>query len=133
MEKLIIGISRALIEDESFHELSIVVHYTIVEAFTDAADISTNSPEGIHQDGMDYIVSALVIERENITGGVSRVYIKDDETYEKILNVRLEQGQGIFQPDRNTNLWHEVSPIELFDTSKEGFRSTIGLDLQVVK
>ena len=33
---------------------------------TDPNQIVSNAPEGIHQDGCDYIVSALVLERNGI-------------------------------------------------------------------
>ncbi|MDY3245082.1 2OG-Fe dioxygenase family protein [Campylobacter sp.] len=38
---------------------------------------STNSPEGIHQDGMDFIMSAFVIDRKNINGAKSIIYEND--------------------------------------------------------
>ena len=53
----------------SANKLIVTIHHTIVYSYFDCG--STNSPEGIHQDGMDYIVSALVIERQNISGGTS--------------------------------------------------------------
>ena len=37
---------------------------------------ATNAPEGIHQDGADYIVSALVLERKNIKGGKALYTVK---------------------------------------------------------
>ena len=36
--------------------------------------IFENSPEGVHQMGADYIVSALVINRINLKGGISDIY-----------------------------------------------------------
>ena len=35
---------------------------------------SHNAPEGIHQDSVDYIVSAFVLKRYNIKGGESIIY-----------------------------------------------------------
>ena len=44
-----------------------------VGIITDPDQIVSNAPEGIHQDGCDYIVSALVIESKLIIGGHSVV------------------------------------------------------------
>ena len=38
---------------------------------------SHNSPEGIHRDGADYIVSALVLNRFNVQDGESIIYTPD--------------------------------------------------------
>lgn len=93
---------------------------------------SSNAPEGMHQDGADYIVSALVIERENVTGGCSKVYGADQTT--EVLSVELQPGQGIFQSDQDSSLWHDVTPIELADAGKgPGWRSTIGFDVEIMK
>ena len=40
---------------------------------------SDNSPENIHQDGVDYIVSALVLNKKNITGGKSIYMMKTNK------------------------------------------------------
>ncbi|WP_188113165.1 2OG-Fe dioxygenase family protein [Mycobacterium simiae] len=52
--------------------MNIVVHHTLVQRYP--GQVCTNSPEGIHQDGMDFIVSTLVVQQENITGEKSIVY-----------------------------------------------------------
>lgn len=56
----------------SAKRLEITMHMMFV--FADALIEGDNSPEGIHKDGADYIVSALVMERAGITGGTSVVY-----------------------------------------------------------
>lgn len=91
-----------------------------------------NAPEGIHQDGADYIVSAIVIKKRNIRGGVSTVYGQDKKT--PYLQVTLEPGQGIFQADSGSPLWHDVTPIELDHQgpNKEGFRDMIGFDMNIL-
>lgn len=93
--------------------------------------VSSNSPEGIHQDGMDYIVSALVVERNNVSGGKSIIYGADAIT--PLLNITLQSGQGIFQPDKGTELWHEVTPISLINPNEPGYRSTIGFDVLILE
>jgi len=82
-----------------------------------------NSPEGIHRDGADYIVSALVIHRNNITGGESIIYDKHKMmTYKTI----LDDKEGIYQED--TKQWHYVTPIDL-DKPGIGFRDILGIDI----
>jgi hypothetical protein len=90
-----------------------------------------NAPEGIHQDGADYIISALVIERRGVKGGVSTVYGPDKRT--EYLSATLLPGQGIFQADRGTDLWHDVSPVTIEDpcSQTEGVRNILGFDVMV--
>ncbi|MCB0335058.1 MAG: 2OG-Fe dioxygenase family protein [Bdellovibrionales bacterium] len=83
-----------------------------------------------HQDGADFIVSALVVDRDNITGGTSRVFADDTETI--VLEHTLEPGVGIFQEDAGSRLWHDVTPVTLADSTKgEGKRSLIGFDIEI--
>jgi hypothetical protein len=90
---------------------------------------ATNSPEGIHQDGTDYIVSALVMEREGVTGGESRVFDSDKETV--LLRHTLQPGEGLFQADAGSPLWHDVTPV-VATGAEPGVRSLFGLDIRVV-
>lgn len=90
-----------------------------------------NAPEGVHQDGADYIVSAIVINKQGIRGGISTVYGSDKKT--PYLQVSLAPGQGIFQADSGSPFWHDVTPIELDPKSsgEEGFRDMIGFDMKI--
>jgi len=99
-----------------------------VTSFNQPAD---NAPEGIHQDGADYIVSALVIERRNVQGGTSIIYGPDKQTI--YLTVTLQPGQGIFQADQGSDLWHDVTPIvlELNSSGGEGVRNILGFDILI--
>lgn len=110
-------------------ELDITVHHVLVE--TTKERVTSNSPEGIHQDGYDYIVSALVIERKNIIGGESQIF--DDDKTTKIVTTTLQPGCGILQPDKNTHLWHKVTPIYVKENANHGFRSSIGFDIGLVR
>jgi hypothetical protein len=110
--------------------INVTLHCTIVDAPI-SNDTHSNSPEGIHQDGMDFIVSALVVERKNIEGGTSHVYL--DNKNSPLVSVTLQEGYGIFQSDKDTILWHEVTPINLADTQFNGYRSTLGFDMEVIK
>lgn len=114
--------------NKSINKLKFVIHHTMVYSLL--TQISSNSPEGVHQDGMDYIVSALVVDKVNISGGKSIIYGEDKKT--PIFEVELQSGYGLFQPDANTNLWHEVTPITLIDEKNVGFRSIIGFDVEIV-
>lgn len=98
-----------------------------------------NSPEGIHEDGAQYIVSALVINRENVKGGESRIYEKPAcNTQSLIYQKALEAGEFIFQADTGeektfgNDLWHNVSAIEPVDDTQLGIRDIIGLDIDIV-
>jgi hypothetical protein len=89
------------------------------------------APEGLHQDGADFIVSALVVERANVRGGVSRVY-EGRGHGTPVLEIELQAGEGIFQMDAGSDLWHEISSVEVVDPATEGHRMILGFDLHVV-
>ncbi len=109
-------------------EIIVSVHYTIIDAID--GNKTSNSPEGIHQDGMDFIISALVMERVNIKGGVSNIYYPNVSN--KIIEVELKEGFGLFHQDLNTDIWHEVTNIEPKNVILPGYRSTIGFDFEVI-
>lgn len=56
-------------------KFAITAHHTLI--FCENGRKSTNSPEGIHQDGIDFIMSAFVIDRQNINGAKSIIYAND--------------------------------------------------------
>lgn len=92
---------------------------------------SHNSVEGIHRDGSDYVIPALVLNRFNIRGGVSSIY---NNRKEQIYRTVLEGGEFIFQDDRF--LYHYVTPINYYlsDGFEEyGYRDLLGLDITIVK
>jgi hypothetical protein len=108
--------------------LQMNVHQMFV--FADILSGGDNAPEGIHQDGADYIVSALVIERAGIVGGESIVYALDKKT--EYVRRTLAEGEGIFQSDRH--LWHDVTPIRENPAVPPdyGHRSILGFDMDIV-
>jgi hypothetical protein len=93
----------------------------------------TNAPEGIHQDGADYIVSALVMERRGVKGGESRVYGSDKVT--PYLAHTLLIGEALFQSDSSSPLWHDVTPVSLDveQHATEAVRSIFGFDINIVE
>lgn len=99
-----------------------------------------NAPEGVHEDGAQYIMSALVVNRQNITGAESQIYEKTmAETNELIFKKVLQPGEFIFQADTGeeftfgNDLWHYVTPIEPEDISKPGIRDIIGFDIDILE
>jgi hypothetical protein len=111
-------------------KLEVTLHQMFI--FADVLGIGENAPEGIHQDGSHFIVSAFVIERAGILGGESIVYSLD----QKVEYVRhtLQEGQGIFQADKDV-LWHYVTPIQEDPSVPPayGHRSIIGFDINVLE
>ncbi len=105
----------------------------LVQIFARGTAPGDNSPEGIHQDGSDYIISALVLARHRITGGQSRIYGPDRSTV--YFTHVLEPGQGLFQADAGSSLFHDVSPVSLdsFDHAGEGWRTILGMDIHIVE
>jgi len=101
--------------------------------------LGENSPEGVHEDGAQYIISALVINRENINGAESQIYEQlSPHERELIFKQELEPGSFIFQADTGeektfgNDLWHYVTAIEPIDTSSIGIRDIIGLDIDII-
>lgn len=90
-------------------------------------EVSRPTLESIHNDGADYIISALVVARENVVGAESIVYDSDASTV--LLREILQPGEGIFQDD--ARLFHEATPIRTANPSKEGHRDMIGFDFHL--
>jgi hypothetical protein len=111
----------------ALRQIQAVLHQVMVVARP--AEAASPAPEGLHQDGADYIVSALVIDRTGVTGGVSKV--REGRESAPMLEVELAAGEGIFQADANTPLWHEISPISLTPGAEAGHRMTFGIDVHI--
>ena len=74
------------------------------------------SPEGVHQDGYDFI-SRRGIARHKIQGGHLLVYLnKDDENF---ISLPLEDGHMVTLKD--DKLWHNASPIVVLDKGERGY------------
>ena len=131
-KKLLVRIAEIV---EGIHkkpeELSITTHQVGIVARH--GKFGDNSPEGIHQDGVDYIVSALVVERKSIQGGMSNVYGADRKTL--YLTTTLHPGEGIFQTDKGSPFWHNVTPISLNHGNpycSVGERNIFGFDITII-
>ena len=118
-----------------FSALDITSHFMSVRAIAERP--GDNSPEGAHEDGVDYIISALVVRRENLRGGESQIIEKHPSGQKDIIFRRtLAPGEFIFQADTGdehtygTDLWHHVTPFHPDDVTKEGWRDIIGFDVE---
>lgn len=85
--------------DQKINRINVTLHCTLIDA-PPSSDTHSNSPEGIHQDGMDFIVSALVIERKNIKGSISKIYLNDKKN--PLISYEMPEAYGIFQSDKGT-------------------------------
>ncbi len=117
--------------------VSFTAHFMSVKATSDKP--GDNSPEGAHEDGVDYIISALVINRFNLKGGQSQIIeMLPNEKKTIIFRHTLRPGEFVFQADTQdelvygTDLWHHVTPFYLAKKEKgEGWRDIIGFDIMV--
>jgi len=146
--------SRAEVENELFFELLKSVYLLVKEIHPEIKQLKIashfmrtisntkfkgeNSPEGIHEDGSDYIISALVINRINCSGAKTQIFEKDASGKQKTLYSRaLDIGEFAFQADTGeektfgNDLWHYVTPIEPVDENHFGIRDIIGLDISM--
>lgn len=78
------------------------------------------TPEGIHRDGRDYIIMVL-INRENIVGGVSSIY---DTNGNVIKEITLTNPLETFMVCDNSTM-HGVSPIESADKNLDSYRDML--------
>jgi len=121
------------------NKISMTAHFMSVKATS--THPGDNSPEGAHEDGADYIVSALVYNRINLKGGQTQIIEKlDSGKKEIIFKHTLHEGEFVFQADSGdeitygTDLWHHVSPFHISNPKKgEGWRDIIGFDIMVLK
>jgi len=124
------NINEQLLDDTSFKSLIDIFANTItngnqmdlnfiqihqIRVYADIDNTITPVPEGIHQDGFNY-VGIYIINRENIKGAVNTIYNEGVEIYSK----ELEVGCSVILNDRK--LYHHVTNIELVDIKKIGYR-----------
>lgn len=119
-------------------QLKISAHFMSVKARK--AIPGNNSPEGAHEDGSDFIVSALVINRKNIEGAKSQVIEKmPNGEMATIFEHILQPGEFLFQADTGeekhygNDLWHYVTPFHIQNENEEAWRDIIGLDIAIVQ
>jgi hypothetical protein len=81
------------------------------------------TPEGIHRDGVEYIVMMLVA-RHNVTGGTSTLY--DNSRKPVFTHTLSEPGDYIFLDDRTC--LHSVSPVTVAPSATAGHRDMFFLE-----
>lgn len=126
--------------DNTVEEMEVTSHFMGLVAR--AGQEASNAPEGPHQDGADYSITALVVERNNVKGGESIVYVKDRKgKLNEVYRATLKPGEFIFQADesaaknfgQDNDYYHTVTPIAVEDLSRDGVRNIIGFDIKVTK
>jgi len=123
--------------EDNIRKVHITAHFMSVKATADTP--GNNSPEGAHEDGAAYIVSALVINRFNVSGGETQILEKRKKgKKEIILRHILQPGEFAFQADTGeekifgNDLWHHVTPFYKTDKKVgDGWRDIIGLDVVI--
>ena len=74
------------------------------------------SPEGVHQDGYDFI-AIVGIDRYNIYGGNARVF--KTQGGKQIFDCPLQQGEMLMIDDKE--LWHNAGTITKINPDKQGY------------
>jgi selenocysteine lyase/cysteine desulfurase len=92
-----------------------MVHQIRVEVSTSVSPV----PEGVHQDGYNY-VAIVCITRNNIMGGVNKLFSLDDKL---VYSTILKAGEMLFINDRE--LKHYVSDVICVDDNKDAFRDVL--------
>lgn len=117
-------------------ELRFVAHS--MRIYSNGLVPAENSPEGIHEDGANYIVSALVVNRTNCSGAESQIYECVEGSKELIYTHELQPGEFIFQADTGeektfgNDLWHHVTAMRPLDENVPGIRDIIGFDIDII-
>ena len=79
------------------------------------------TPEGIHRDGVDFVLT-LLIGRHNVEGGASSTYAQDGRTLMASVTLK-EAGDFIFLDDELMK--HGVQPVSRLDPAEGGSRDAL--------
>lgn len=78
------------------------------------------TPEGLHRDGVDYIVS-MMVSRRNVEGGETTITDNDSQVlWQRTLQNPLDIVIG-----KDAHTMHAVSPVSPIDISKEAYRDVL--------
>lgn len=77
------------------------------------------TPEGVHKDGVNYVLMTL-LDRRNITGGLTSIYQDGKKTTELLLNRAFDTALT-----HDEQVAHSVSPIEAEQQGKIGYRDAL--------
>lgn len=83
-------------------------------------DYGLPTPEGMHRDGVDWVVMMLV-SRENVAGGLTTIV---DDTGSAVAQLQMRQPMETIVVDDH-RLQHGVSPITAVDPALVGFRDIL--------
>jgi hypothetical protein len=126
----LLGVGRMVVDVRPMtRSMRLTVHQVSTIAYDGRPGMP--APEGIHQDGADYIVSALVVSRRGVIGAVSQLFL-DDRTH-PVFSLTLTQGVGLFHADARSTIWHNATPIVAADQhgSSTGIRNVLGVDVHL--
>ena len=96
----------------------IEVHQFRIEARSDAVGLPT--PEGVHRDGVDYVL-VLLVARRNIASGTTTIHRPDGTTLGRFT---LTQAFDAALVD-DTRVHHGVTPVEAIDPAQPAFRDVL--------
>jgi len=97
---------------------NVEAHQFRIEASTD--ELARPTPEGIHRDGVDWVL-VLLVRRENIASGTTTIHAPDGETLGSFTLTAPFDAALIDDRER----WHGVTPVEPVDTSRPAFRDVL--------
>lgn len=128
LQKMILTLFRR-IPNHSEGVWNVFVHQVRIRSFQ--SEVGKPTPEGIHQDGHDY-VGMVLLERTNVEGGISRIFEKLESgtlalTEQRTLRNCLD---GFLVDDRT--VLHEVTPICQLDEGKAGHRDMVLIDFNQI-
>lgn len=101
------------------------VHQFRIEAGTNMQGLPT--PEGIHRDGVDFVL-VLLVKRENIKAGTTTLHAPGGL---KLAEFTLtEPGDAVWLDDHR--LFHGVTPVQAADPTKPAYRDVLVITIKSV-
>ncbi|MEM7735442.1 MAG: 2OG-Fe dioxygenase family protein [Deinococcota bacterium] len=112
-------------------QLKIGIHQMLIVT-KDSRDPATNSPEGMHQDGLNcpFIISAIPFVLEDVQGGTAESIIYASDKATELWRGQLKRGQVIFMDDMY--LWHTVTPMGSENADILTRRGIFGFDFVIL-
>lgn len=118
--KLLIGNTIPLFDRDAMFTWRVQCHQFRIK--TSLSETGKPTPEGIHQDGADYVF-IMLLKREGISGGVSELF---DANNQRIVSTVLgKEGDAMLLNDKQ--LWHHVTDIRPDQQSTQGYRDVLVL------
>ena len=118
--KIVIEQTIALFDAKSALAWRVQCHQFRINA--SLAEAGQPTPEGVHQDGADYVF-IMLLERHGITGGISELF--DNNKQRIAATVLKKEGDAILLNDKK--LWHRVTDIQPVKGAEKGHRDVLVL------